>query len=196
VFISLRQLQDQINPIRQKAKAKEIEKNRWRAATTADETKLLQHLNEFRMSRSKIEEISSSIDAFIRSKKQQALESIEAELSSVSESAKDFNSRLRAIEPEVTALKTQVNDQDGHRKNVEGNLELLDMIDGMIRLEDELVLLEEKKASLAGVESAQKEYDQAYQKNRMFNSEKDRKDGSAETLKAQHRELKVRSECA
>mmetsp|Transcript_6676 Transcript_6676/g.9616 ORF Transcript_6676/g.9616 Transcript_6676/m.9616 type:complete len:1419 (+) Transcript_6676:37-4293(+) len=183
-------LQDQVAPIRQKAKSKESQKFKFRDEAKKEEQEFSNSLNTFRSDAIKINSITKQIDAYSSSNKMQQFDQVDKEVAQIGETLKGIEENLNEMEPKLLSLRARVNDQEGRKKNVESNIELLNMIDDLNILDDELALLKDKIDQLEGVDIAVTNESKINTNIRQYEAEKSRRQGSKETLKMQQRDLK------
>lgn len=140
---------------------------------------------------SNITRTSKQIDDFLASDKLERLQNLDSDLASLIENLKQSESELDEYVPELENLKTKVGDQDGHKQNVQNNIALFDTIAKREKLEAKLDMIEKKKEDIEGVEDASNELDESMKNVQNYEYEKQRREGSLDTLKLQQRELKV-----
>ena len=104
----------------------------------------------------------------------------------------ESETELNDLTPEVEEMKAKVQDKEAKQDNIVRNLELLDMIAGQLKLEDEQFLLQDKMNKL-DVDSIIGQLNDAKKKVDNYKSEIDRRLGSKDSLEIQQRELKVRN---
>lgn len=145
---------------------KETSKNRYRTAAKTEEQKMNTTLNAFNHDSANVTNISKQIDEFASSDKLNRLQVVDSEVESLSESVKQKESDLRDIEPELASLNAKVGDQDSEKQNIQSNIAILHTMKKLERLEDELELIEMKKAEIEGVEDAENDYSDSMKKIR------------------------------
>ena len=163
---------------------------RARASSETLENKASSKLTEFKGFCSKLDEISTSINLFVQSKKIESLDDVEAEMAAVSNEMKRNHQKLKDNEPAIEMLKTKLNDKQGMRENVSKNIDLKKMYDKILVLKREHAELESKLENVEGYKTVKKDIQESSQKIQQYTSEKDRNDGVVETYKSQMRELK------
>jgi chromosome segregation ATPase len=161
-----------------------------RATTQTTIDKKSKFCTQFNHDAEKIDILSTQIEDFKSGDNLQRLETIDTEINSVSQEVHENEDELRQTGPKLKSLQSKVDDQDAYRKNVERNIELLDMISEKQKLVDEISLLEQDLKELDG-DSIQQEYSASQKKIRRFESEKDRHEGGKDALQRQQRDLKV-----
>ena len=130
------------------------------------------------------------IGEFIKSNKLRRLESLVTDISSILEQAKEEDADLNDLTPKVEEMKAKVQDREAKKANIMRNLELLDMIAGQRKLEDEQILLQDKMDQLDKKFIIAK-HDKAITNIEKFKSEIDRRLGSKDSLEIQQRDFKV-----
>jgi chromosome segregation ATPase len=178
--------------MRQKVAVKESERVSRRSLAEGVENQKSSSINHFKGLCSKFEEISSSVNNFVQSKKLESLSTMEAEMDRITKEVKNCEKTLNEINHGIQNLKTQLNDHHGERTNVESNINILHVIDSIKTLELERSQRETELRSNDDYKSAERDCSQSIQKVRAFTSEKDRREGNAEMYKSQMRDLKVR----
>ena len=149
------------------------------------------HLTAFQNNNNNIIRITKQIDDFVSSDKLEALQNLDTDLASLMKRLKQKESDLFDCEPELKDLQSKVGDQDGHKQNVRNNIALFDTIEKISKLEAKLDMIEKKRGDVEGVESAATELDKSMKLVQKYELEKQRRQGSLDTLKLQQRELKV-----
>jgi len=182
-------MQDQIAPIRQKAKIKEQEKNKYRTAAHKELQQRSELNGKFNNDAEKISSLTKEIDDFKSGDSLGRLENIDGDINSISEDIVKKEKELRDLQPKLKAVQARVDDQGAHRRNIESNIELFDIISEKEKLNDEVSLLEKQLEALDG-ESIRQKYKASEQNIRMYESEKNRREGSKDALGVQQRELK------
>jgi chromosome segregation ATPase len=171
---------------------KATERNKIRTQSSQEETKRSDILNAFINEFHRFKSVSSQIEKFIKSNKLLDLKSLETVLSSIVKQIMESETELNDLTPEVEEMKAKVQDKEAKQDNIVRNLELLDMIAGQLKLEDEQFLLQDKMNKL-DVDSIIGQLNDAKKKVDNYKSEIDRRLGSKDSLEIQQRELKVRN---
>jgi len=185
-----KKLQDEVVPIRQEVKTKEYHKMRFRSAAMEEEQKFFDIYNQFNNTIQELTAITKQVDEYYGSNKIQSFEDLENELSYITSQLAEQEESMKEMAPKLLALKTCMIDREGHRRNIQNNIELLDMIESSHVLEEELALLGDKLERLEGYDNALDDFEKISKKIRILESEKSRREGSFETFKIQERELK------
>ncbi len=86
-------------------------------------------------------------------------------------------------------LDDKAGEQDKRRNNVEQNILLLNMLSEQEKVKDQINLLQEQLGALDGA-SVQEKLNDAEEKIKTYTSEKDRRQGSMDSIKCQYRDLK------
>ena len=181
----------QLLQLRQNLKTKENERSRARASAETSESKASTKLIDFKALYSKFDELSTSINLFIQSKKIELLNDTETNIAKISNELKTKHLKLKENEPVIEMLKANLNDKQGMRENVSKNIDLKKMYDKIQVLEKEQIGLDAKLSSVQGCKTVKKDIQESTLKIQQYTSDKDRREGMAETYKSQMRELKV-----
>jgi len=181
-------LTDQITPSKQKLKQKETEKNRYRKVAKDEENRRASLLNNFNNDAEKVNVVSTEIDQWMSSNNPRRLEKLDSEVETIAEEITEFDTELNSKEPEKEMLKSRVADKEAAKRDVEGNIAVLEMTDRVELLEDEIHILEEKKGKLGG-DDARAKFNEAQRRINSYENERNRRTGSKDALMVQQREL-------
>ena len=177
--------------IRPKARIKETEKNKFRSESKREEHKRQDLLNQFKNESEKIDPLTRQINQFSSGDKVGRLKTLVIEVNSITEEIADHEEDQKSCAPELEQLKSRVSDQKSHRKDVERNIELLNMVDHLQKLEDDQDLLQDKWDKM-NTEDTRNEYNLAKRNMEKYTRDCDRSMGSKDSLMVQFRDLKVR----
>lgn len=178
-----------MNPMKQNATTKESEINRVRAAHETERDKKTALCNRFKNDADKIEEITKKIEDFKTGNKMHRIEQIDKEMKTIDDEVNEYELEMKEKGPMLEKLQNQIFDQDSHRMNIERNLEMINMITETLKLRDEVALLQDEQEAING-DAIKEKFNEANNLIRKYGSEKDRREGSKDSLQCQFRDLK------
>ncbi len=171
---------------------KETEKENSRRITDAETEKKSNLFTEFNRDAEKIEALTNQINSFTSGEKLDRLSKIDTNINNINQKIVENEVQLEKLKPEVNKLQKKVDDQDAHKRNVESNIELHDIITGKQKIQDELVLLEQERNEF-DVEMVERNNNAMQQRIRKIEVEISRCEGKKETLRSSQREVRVSS---
>ncbi len=170
---------------------KESEKLRLRSTTEAEIEKRSKLCTEFDTEAEKIDAITKEIEGFKSSGKFERLQNIDSDINNLSGDIQERQDQIDQMGPKLKALQGRVDDQGAHRKNVERNIELLEIISQEANLRTDMEKLQRKVHEL-DIDSIKVKLAEAQRNIRKYESEKTRREGSEDSLKSRQRDLQVR----
>lgn len=185
-----KKLAEQIVPIKQKIRAKESDRQRMRSSAKADEDRLAEALNHFKADVRKLDDLSDKIDRYLNSNKPQQFEEVTRELSDTADEQDKKEKELDKMKPELASLNKKVNDQERHKKTIQGNIELLGLMEGIDKKRKELDLLEEEIDAVQGSDTTGRDYEAAGLRIQKHENTKAKCEGRRAGMKDQIRSLK------
>uniref|UniRef100_A0A7S4K6V4 Rad50/SbcC-type AAA domain-containing protein n=1 Tax=Odontella aurita TaxID=265563 RepID=A0A7S4K6V4_9STRA len=185
-----KKLAEQIVPIKQKIRAKESDRQRMRSSAKSEEDRLNESLNRFKADVHKLDDLSDKIDRYIESNKHRQFEEVTRELSEAADRQDEREKELEAMKPELAGLNKKVNDQERHKKTIQGNIELLGLMKGIETKRKELDMLEEEIDAVQGSDTTARDYEAAGLRIQKHENAKAQCEGRRAGKKDQIRSLK------
>ena len=167
---------------------KESEKVRSRSVRQAEVDKKSDLCNNFKNDNEKINSITEQIDEFQNGDKLHRFEKIDTEINNVNQEVMKHEEDFRKMGPKLKKMQDRVSNEETHCKNVERNIELLEIMSIQKELSDELELLREELKELNRDEIDGK-HEEAQDIIRQHEREIDKKEGHKASLKTQQRDL-------
>jgi DNA repair exonuclease SbcCD ATPase subunit len=149
------QLQDELVPLKQRQKSKETEKNRLKALASEDEERLRSTKEAFTAALKELKDIGQRIEEFQSSTTEDELAGVERKKAEFAKKRSEKNSHLRALGPELDRVSKAVDDQNRHKKNLSGNIALINKTQLVEKLKKEISKMEQKKANVEGHETVE-----------------------------------------
>jgi len=159
-----KKLIDQASALRPKLRAKETERQRQREHAKEEEEGISDNVSKFSSERLSLEGTHSGIERAAREQDVSNLDSLNANLDKLQGKKKEKEQRIKELEPELERVIRSINDQESHRKLIQGNIELIQMRQRKKELKKAMDSLNEDLAQIPGCDVAAKEFKAA--KNR------------------------------
>jgi DNA repair protein RAD50 len=184
-------MEKQIAPLRQKIRAKEIEKEKLRNLAAEEEESLNTAIHQFSGDKKYLTDLTTQIDAYTGSNKPHDLDQIVSEVVKVADRIKDQRSALATLEPEVESVRNTVNDQERHKKQLKENVEILESEKRINELVEEIGGLDSKLENVEGRDTCIGKHEEANRRREKQLGAKARIEGRWGEIVEQIRSLKV-----
>ncbi|CAJ1930289.1 unnamed protein product [Cylindrotheca closterium] len=155
----LLELGDNIKPIKDKIAKKESEREKMRKHTMEEENEIRKTTEQLKMFENEFRELQRQIDDFDSRNEVNALERIENQIEGFQSKRKEKEANVAKIQPHLERLKKALDDQERHKKNLNENINLLDLNAQIRDLERELENLQEGTKQIKGRDTAKDDID-------------------------------------
>lgn len=184
-----KKLQEQLAPIRSKVRTKESEKQRLRAHATSEEEKDSEILNNFLSDMKHLTDLTKMIDAYSNSDKEDELNCISSEISTIINTINERESQQESIEGELEKVVKAFDDQERHKRMLKQNIDLLALEARIESMTEKLEELETEEANIEGHENCREILESAAKKKQRSDSSKARLEGRRGEMVEQIRSL-------
>ena len=184
-------VQENLAPLKRQSNALVHDKERMRAAAKLEETKLTENIKDFSSDMQTISAYSSRINNFMQAKKIEKLDDTVKRLVDLETKIDQKKDDFQTLSTEVESMKSQVGEQERHKKSIQDNLRLIDTQKKVSVLKEEYEALRVEFEEMVESENPGDDYETATAKKDKLSSEKARREGRLGELKGQQRELKV-----
>ena len=171
-------------------KRKESEKTRKRQITDDEMEKKSNLCILFNKDAEKIDTLTAQIDDFKSGDKLHRLSKIDTDINNINQEINKFEDDLDKLTPQVKSLQNKVDDRESHKKNLNSNIELLQIMEKKQKVQDEITLLNEKIGDF-DADTVMADNDSMQKTIRKIEVEKSRCEGKKETLRSSQREVQV-----
>lgn len=152
---------EQMAALRPKVRAKEQEKQKQREHAKEEEERLSKNTTGFSVEVSGLDTLQENIQRFADNLEENNLDALNEKLAKLDDKKKEKESGVKAIEPELERVIRSINDQESHRKLIQGNIDLIQVRARMKELKKEIDGLKEDLEKIDGHDVAIQEYEAA-----------------------------------
>ena len=191
-LVFILQLGEEIAPLRQKFRMRDGEKQRMRSTVKAEEDRLNGNLNQFNADVRKLSDLSTRIDGYSQSDKPKELERVTLELSDIADKQSEGEKTLAAMGPKLESLNKKVNDQERHKKTINNNIELLEILKEIEKKKRQLSELEEEIEAVEESDTSEKDLQAVQKRIAQLENARAQCEGRRSVVKDQIRSLKER----
>lgn len=184
-------LGDQLAPIRQKIREKEVKKQLARTQTKDEESQLSKALSLFKTDVDLLKGVTKQIEQFSKSNKEKELQRLNSKVSKLKENVDAKEAELQAMLPDLDVLAKSVSDQERHKKTIEDNITQLTLQKSIERLREEVVVLEKEIEKIEGADTCADDYKRANSRKTEVMDTKARHEGRRGGIVDNIRSLKV-----
>jgi len=181
--------------LKQKKRAKEADRDRFRNSMNEEVQRLSDNLRKFESDVSSLRHLQVKIDAYINSSKEEDLERINEKIATLAERLATKSKELERMKPEAQKINKQISDQESQKKLIDDNLKLIKYKETIAKLEEHVAQLNADVTKVEGhdtyvqaLEDLQKELGELNQKR---SHHEGRRHGFVEQIHALKRKLKT-----
>lgn len=149
---------DKASSLRPKLRAKELEKQKQREHAKEEEERISENVSKFSNERLSLESVHNDIEQLARDQEDSNLDSLNAKLEKLQAKKAEKEQRITDLEPELERVVRSINDQESHRKLIQGNIDLIQMRQRRKELEKQMEGLREDLEQIEGREVATQEF--------------------------------------
>lgn len=153
---------------------------------TAEQLKMFE--NEFR-------ELQRQIDDFVSKTDANALENIKNQIEGLQSKRKEKEANVARIQPHLERLKKALDDQERHKKNLNENINLLDLNTQILDIKRELEKLQESSQQINGRDTAKDDIHNLQRRKNKLGQQNARLEGRRGEIHENIRSFKVRHCC-
>jgi len=147
-------LKNNVKPIKDKVAKKESERDKMKKHTKEEEDEIRNTVEQLKMFENEFRELQRQIDDFDSKNDANALERIENQIGGFQSKRKAKEVNVAKIQPHLERLKKALDDQERHKKNLNENINLLDLNAKIRDLKRELESLQESAQQVKGRDTA------------------------------------------
>jgi chromosome segregation ATPase len=149
---------DQASNLRPKLRAKEMEKQKQREHAKEEEERISENVSKISNERLSLESVHTDIERLARNQEDSNLDSLNAKLEKLQSKRAEKEQRIKDLEPELERVVRSINDQESHRKLIQGNIDLIHMRQRRKELEKQMEGLRDDLEQIEGREVATREF--------------------------------------
>jgi chromosome segregation ATPase len=139
--------------LKQKIRAKEGDRNRFRQSSKDEERRLSEHLHKFQSDINALRQMTTEVDSYANSDKEQELARINEMLSTLEQRMNQKRAELAVISPELKEIAKKIDDQELQKKLIKENLALIEIRGRIEDLQQDIGRMDEEMKAVEGFDT-------------------------------------------